>query len=117
MLRTKATSISLDGNFKLEASGQEINVKASRARAILAILATTDGHKKSRDALKALLWPRSDEKQASGSMRTALSSLRQDLGADADLIGANRTHIWLNGPVDLHLPGNGEAFSKTHPPI
>ncbi|MGP6089710.1 tetratricopeptide repeat protein [Antarctobacter jejuensis] len=108
-------SISLDGNFRLDVDGQEVVVTAARARAILAILATADDQKKARDALKAMLWPRSDEKQASGSMRTALSNLRKDLGPASDLLGANRTHLWLDKAVTLRRPENSARFFEDAP--
>ena len=68
-----------------------------------------------------MLWPRSQEEQASGSLRTALSVLRRTLGAHGDLLGADRSYVWLNGielapRLDLNsaffedAPHLGESF-------
>jgi DNA-binding SARP family transcriptional activator len=53
-----------------------------RAEALLAILAVADELGATRDRLIGLLWPESDEAHARHSLRDALYSLRQSLGAD-----------------------------------
>ncbi len=108
--------ISLAGNIRLEIDGREIGIRGGRHRALLAILAAADRHKKTREHLKATLWPRSDETQAAGSLRTALTALRRQVGQKHTLLGADRTYVWLNGIAEaVIMPTGNEVFFEDAP--
>ncbi|WP_172294837.1 hypothetical protein [Pseudoruegeria sp. HB172150] len=108
--------IKLAGNFRLEADGVEIRITGARHRALLAILAASDQQKKTRDYLKATLWPRSDEAQAAGSLRATLAALRRDLGDVGDFLRADRTYVWLEDMVDsVEMPVGGMEFFEDAP--
>lgn len=88
--------IDLNGSFHLEdEDGNEITISSARGRALLAILVTSKGYKRSRDFLKSMLWPRSAEQQASNSLRNLLHTLRKELGDAAGHLIADRAHVSL----------------------
>jgi hypothetical protein len=106
----------LDGNFRMEVNGREVSISGSRERCLLAILAVSDRKKRSREFFKAMLWPRSADEQASGSLRTVLASLRQNLGDARGLLGSDRTYIWFDerdAPVEIEQ--EGMAFFEDAP--
>ena len=75
------------GGFNLtDSTGSPIELKARKNRQLLAILALQGGRHHSRDQLAAMLWPDRQEEQARGSLRTALSGLRNALGDDALIV-------------------------------
>lgn len=78
-------------------SGHEIRLASERLRALVAILATSKDCRRPRKVLQDMLWPRSPEEQASGSLRTALSMLRRALDTQSALLGADRSYVWLTG--------------------
>lgn len=114
--------------------GQDLTPKGPKSRALLSILALSDGHRATRVWLRSLLWEDRGEKQAADSLRQLLRSLKKELGPFCALIAADRYAIWLAPSVfvctkppseDPHtlLQGfdiRGEAFEewlreKRHP--
>lgn len=90
--------VELFGNLQvLGADGAEVKFSERRAQALVAILATSNGYRRSRDWLKATLWPRSHEPQSANSLRQTLYSLRKSLGDSADCLCSSRSHVWLQG--------------------
>jgi len=109
-------SFCLNGNSRLEVNGREIPISGSKKRCLLAILAVSDRKKRSREFLKAMLWPRSADEQASGSLRTALASLRRDLGDARGMIGSDRTYIWIDErAVRVEVEREGTTFFEDAP--
>ncbi len=106
----------LCGNFSLDVCGTRVEIQGGRQRAILALLATAAGHKKAREFLTAMLWPRSPEAQAAGSLRTALTTIRRQLGPVAELLAADRTYVWLDHTdISVTLPVARETFFEDAP--
>lgn len=89
-------TLSLAGTLTLRDSTERLLlIKGSGCRAILATLSTAPGMKRSRDWLRSTLWSGSDEQKSSASLRTALSSLRRQLGPGQTVVMSNNTHVWL----------------------
>lgn len=110
----------LAGNFRLsDPEGREIRLSERKARVLLAMLATTRDRRRSREWLKARLWPRSFEAQASNSLRQCLHVLRKALGPWADVIQADYEHVWLTN-LDIRAdPGSDSrvAFFEDAPAL
>ena len=81
---TKAiVDLRLLGGFSLATpNGVSIDLPTRKSELLLAYLAMPHGIAHSRDKLANLLWPRSQETQARGSLRHAVSALRKVLGTD-----------------------------------
>jgi DNA-binding SARP family transcriptional activator len=75
--------IQLLGSFAVERDGAPITLPTRKAAALLAILATPPGALITRERLADLLWSRSAEAQARGSLRQAVAQLRKALDDDA----------------------------------
>jgi predicted ATPase/DNA-binding SARP family transcriptional activator len=63
-------------------------------------LITQHDRRLSREQAMALFWPDAGPDAASDSLRSSLTILRQTLRPAADLIGADRYHIWINPASD-----------------
>lgn len=104
-------TISLFGRLTVsDSSGQDLSPHGQRARGIIAMLATTPGHNRSRDWLKARLWSDRASPQASGSLRTAISEIRRALGRHSEVLGADRNSVWLEPTrirIDRSRQGSG----------
>lgn len=100
-------ALCLVGNFRLsDPDGREIRISEKKGRVLLAMLATARDRRRSREWLKARLWGRSFEDQASNSLRQSLHSLRKQIGPWSDMIQADYEHVWLSG-VDVEMdPGS-----------
>jgi DNA-binding SARP family transcriptional activator len=73
-------SLSLLGGFRARRDPKaEIPVLTRKGQALLAYLALHPGHAQPRNALAALLWPDSNQRQARHSLRQTLSVLREAL--------------------------------------
>lgn len=66
--------------------GAELALPTRKARALLAYLALSPGASRSREQIACLLWERSADEQARGSLRQQLSAIRKALGPDAEKI-------------------------------
>ncbi|MBM4413663.1 MAG: hypothetical protein FJ040_09520 [Chloroflexi bacterium] len=72
--------------------------RSQRARDVFLMLVSHDGHRMSRAALCAALWPECDALAAANNLRVSLYRLRQafvSIAADADVIGADKQAVWL----------------------
>lgn len=88
--------MTLFGRFALSGDGgRDIPLTARRARALLAYLAVSPGHSRSREEIMALLWSERAERQARGSLRQVLSGLRRELGPQADAILSDNERVAL----------------------
>ena len=73
--------------------GSAIELPTRKSRLLLAYLALPSGHAHSREKLAGLLWGETQDEQARGSLRNALTSIREALGAEA--IEADRDTVML----------------------
>lgn len=88
--------IALFGAFVVsDLADRPVQVRARKNRALLAILASAPGKRFSREGLANLLWESRGDEQARASLRQALSALRRDLGALADVLEADTEAVWL----------------------
>ena len=84
---SKALRIRLHGPFSVRtASGEELDLRGARNRALLALLLTAPEGKRSRTFIRGLLWASRDAEHGMASLRSALSAVRSALGPYASLI-------------------------------
>ncbi|MBK6971755.1 MAG: hypothetical protein IPH26_01925 [Sterolibacteriaceae bacterium] len=76
---TKTICIDLLGGFALRRDGEPVVLSTRKAMALLAVLALRPSTVWQRERLAALLWSRSGEAQARGSLRQALAQLKKAL--------------------------------------
>jgi predicted ATPase/DNA-binding SARP family transcriptional activator len=88
------------GQFRLEDAGRPVRLPTRKAASLLAYLALHP-QPHSREHLAALLWGDVPHAQATASLRTALSSLRTRLGAEALL--SDRHTVQLNPAFPLWM--------------
>src|SRR3954469_21518921 len=69
-------AISLVGRLAIRFDGQLIELRTQKAGAVLSYLALTELKQDSRERLVGLLWSRSDEEKARGSLRQVIRELR-----------------------------------------
>lgn len=77
----------------ISANGTECQIRARRARGILALLALSPGMMRARPVLQKMFWP--NRTSASGSLRSELYNLRLNLRQHKDIIDSNANNIWL----------------------
>lgn len=76
--------------------GSEITPKGSKARGLIALLADYPRVRRSRRWLEARLWSERNAKQASGSLRQALTEIRAAFGDWRDVLVSDRLDVWLD---------------------
>jgi len=69
-------SVSLVGRLTLRLDGRQVELRTQKAAAVLSYLALTESKHESRERLVGLLWSRSDEEKARGSLRQVIRELR-----------------------------------------
>jgi DNA-binding SARP family transcriptional activator len=74
-------SVSLVGRLALRFNGQQVELRTQKAAAILSYLALIEAKQESRERLVGLLWSRSDEEKARGSLRQVVRELRSTFEA------------------------------------
>ncbi|WP_143526071.1 hypothetical protein [Roseivivax lentus] len=80
-----------------DAEGRDCTPSSARARALLAILARTDGHTRARRWIERTLWSDRSPQQASASLRTVLTEIRKALGPAAAQFHTDRDAVRLDG--------------------
>lgn len=79
--------LSLLGGCEIaDGSGRVLALASRKARAVLAVLALSDGMALGRDRLCGLLWAEAAEEQARTSLRQCLKLIRQALGPGLDAV-------------------------------
>jgi len=79
-----------------------LDLATRKSRAFLAYLALSPGMMRSREHLAAVLWDRSAEEQARGSLRQTLSCVRRALARGSTMICTDADSVWLDAAaVDL----------------
>ena len=76
-----------------------VQVRSSRALALVAYLAVYPGVPHPRQRIAGLLWPESGDAQALTNLRRELHHLRQVLGEDGSLRVTARDLCWVDGPT------------------
>src|SRR4051794_26789732 len=69
-------SVSLVGRLAIRFNGQSVELRTQKAGAVLSYLALIEAKQESRERLVGLLWSRSDEEKARGSLRQVIRELR-----------------------------------------
>src|ERR1700710_2289660 len=69
-------SVSLVGRLAISFNGQPVELRTQKAGAVFSYLALIEAKKESRERLVGLLWSRSDEEKARGSLRQVIRELR-----------------------------------------
>lgn len=98
------------GTFSVHApDGRDVTPRGSKARAVLALLASAQDMRRGRRWIEGKLWSDRSQTQASGSLRQTLSQIRAALPEDDTLFQASRLIVWLEeGRVRTDLdPING----------
>lgn len=94
--------------------GTDLTPRGLKTRALVALIVTSPDQTRSRIWLQDKLWSTRGPEQASGSLRKALSELRDALAHDADIIVADRSSIGFQRdkvairPPQSDLPGDRE---------
>jgi DNA-binding SARP family transcriptional activator len=76
-----------------------VQVRSSRALALIACLAVHGGVPHARQQIAGLLWPESGDAQALTNLRRELHHLRQVLGDDGSLLVTARDLCWVDAPT------------------
>jgi len=88
--------INLIGGLQVFKGTARVTFKKKKAAALLALLAITQDLRISREQLRSLLWPESDEHAAQTSLRNALWALKAALNeVQFDGLNTDRTEVWL----------------------
>jgi DNA-binding SARP family transcriptional activator/TolB-like protein len=74
-------SVSLVGRLAIKCNGQLVELRTQKAAAVLSYLALIEAKHESRERLVGLLWSRSDEEKARGSLRQVIRELRSTFEA------------------------------------
>jgi DNA-binding SARP family transcriptional activator len=88
--------IRMIGVFEVrDEAGRDHTPRGAKARALLALLCRTLGHRRPRRWLETRLWSDRGQEQASGSLRQALTELRKALGPLAGHLSSDRDCVTL----------------------
>jgi len=89
--------ISMRGPFRIEdANGAEITPQLRKSRGLIALLATSENHYRTRAWIQNKLWSDRAPEQAASSLRQSLADIRRHLGDLRDIVIADRTGVALN---------------------
>lgn len=96
--------IYLNGHFAITApDGRDCTPVGQKAQALLALLATSETLRRSRNWLQDKLWSLSPAEQGSASLRQTLRSIRKCFGDAESVFSSNRLSVWLvKECVDIH---------------
>jgi DNA-binding SARP family transcriptional activator/TolB-like protein len=89
-------SVSLVGRLAIRFNGQLVELRTQKAAAVLSYLALIETKHESRERLVGLLWSRSDEEKARGSLRQVIRELRSTF----EVAGY---HGFSAGRLSIHL--------------
>lgn len=90
--------IRMIGEFEVrDEDGRDLTPRGAKARALLALLVQTPGHRRPRRWLEQRLWSDRGQEQASGSLRQALTEVRKALGPCAGRLTSDRDCVALSG--------------------
>ncbi len=109
--------ISGHGPFLMkDAGGNDCAPRSQRARAAIVLIGLAPNQIRGRRWLEEHLWSTREAKQASGSLRQALSEIRKSLGYNAEIIQSDRRSIWFApDTVSVSLDESlGDFLEDTH---
>src|SRR3954452_5304607 len=89
-------SVSLVGRLGVRFNGRPIELRTRKAGAVLSYLALSEVKQESRERLVGLLWSRSDEEKARGSLRQVIRELRaifEEAGYEGFTAGRLSIHL------------------------
>jgi DNA-binding SARP family transcriptional activator/tetratricopeptide (TPR) repeat protein len=86
--------VSLLGEQGITDDGTSVQVRSSRAVALVAFLAVHAGSPQSRQRIAGTFWPESTDAQALTNLRRELHHLRQMLGQERSLVVTSRDLCW-----------------------
>src|ERR1700710_708010 len=89
-------SVSLVGRLTIRFNGRPVELRTQKAGAVLSYLALTEAKHESRERLVGLLWSRSDEEKARGSLRQVVRELRSAFEAAG-------YGVFVAGRLSVHL--------------
>lgn len=105
-----AARLQLFGPVRFMVDGVDLTPKGAKAKALLALLATSPGMCRSRRWLEGKLWSDRGPEQASASLRQTVSEIRRLVAGHPHLFSVDRTNVTLahtSAPLDP-IPGAGE---------
>jgi DNA-binding SARP family transcriptional activator/TolB-like protein len=112
-------SVSLVGRLAIRFNGRLVELRTQKAGAVLSYLALTETKHESRERLVGLLWSRSDEEKARGSLRQVIRELRSAFeGAGYSGFVADRLSIHLDAEkvaVDVETIIKAAESGSVHP--
>jgi DNA-binding SARP family transcriptional activator len=112
-------SVSLVGRLAIRFNGQLVELRTQKAAAVLSYLALIEAKQESRERLVGLLWSRSDEEKARGSLRQVIRELRSTFGAAGyNGFSAGRLSIHLDPAmveVDVESIIKAAEIGSVHP--
>jgi DNA-binding SARP family transcriptional activator len=91
--------VSVLGGQQITDDRDGVQVRSSRALALVAYLAVHAGVPHARQQIAGLLWPESGDAQALTNLRRELHHLRQVLGDDGSLLITARDLCWVDAPT------------------
>lgn len=90
-------SLALYGRFRLiDAQGEDCTPVGQKARGLIALLALSKDHCRTREWLQDKLWSKSTQQDGAASLRQSLVAIRRGLGAWARILIADRNAIALD---------------------
>src|SRR5580692_1214366 len=98
--------VSLLGEQAITEDGTSVQVRSSRAVALVTFLAAHAGVPQSRQRIAGVFWPESTDAQALTNLRRELHHLRQILGEESSLVVTSRELCWRDTDscrVDLRV--------------
>jgi DNA-binding SARP family transcriptional activator/TolB-like protein len=112
-------SVSLVGRLAIRFNGQLVELRTQKAAAVLSYLALIESKHESRERLVGLLWSRSDEEKARGSLRQVIRELRSTFeAAGYNGFSAGRLSIQLDPAlveVDVESIIKAAETGSVHP--
>ena len=83
----KKLKLRLYGTFAAEwAGGSKLDIRSTKLRALIALLATAPDMKRTRSWLQDKLWSLSGQELGRASLRRGLSDLKRAIGSDFDVL-------------------------------
>src|SRR5467141_3487029 len=112
-------SVSLVGRLAIRFNGELVELRTQKAGAVLSYLALIEAKHESRERLVGLLWSRSDEEKARGSLRQVIRELRSTFeAAGYHGFAAGRLSIQLDSAmveVDVESIIKAAESGSVHP--
>lgn len=96
----------------------DLTPRSQKSQGLLAILLTSPDFGRPRAKLQDMLWSDRGQEQGAASLRQELATLKKVLGAFADVLGSDRTKVWLRPErfdTDCTVDGPTDAAPAKRP--